>query len=232
MPEPLVTCIVPVYNGERYLQETLEALAAQTYSPVEILVVNDGSTDGTRALIEAWGDRVRCVHQDHAGPGAARNTGIDATGGAFVAFQDADDIPVPGRLARQMRAFAEQPDLDICLAHMQNFWMPELAAERERLEGHLLTRPTRTTVTQAGLVRRSLLDAVRFDPSLTTGEDQDWMLRAMDHGASVSVLPDILIQRRFHHGNLTRIHRRDIGQHMTQVVKKSLDRRRRVPPPD
>src|ERR687893_681850 len=101
MSAPLVSCIVPVFNGERYLQAALDSIFAQTYRSLEVLVVDDGSTDNTAAIVGSYGDRVRYLQQDNHGPSAARNRGIEAATCEFIAFLDADDLWHAEKLERQ-----------------------------------------------------------------------------------------------------------------------------------
>lgn len=223
---PLISCIVPVFNGELYLAEAIDGLMAQTYEPIEIIVVDDGSTDGTSDVAVAYGNRIRYVRQTHVGPGAARNRGLPYAEGEFVAFQDSDDISHPDRLTLQMRRFEARSNLDFCLALMQNFWIPELRAEEASLEGHALTRPLPGTISGTGLLRRSLFEAIPFDTSLPTGEDQDWILRAADHGAVSELLPEVLLRRRIHFHNLIRQRRKTLPDDLAVLVKMNLDRKR------
>src|SRR5262245_10754564 len=99
---PLVSCIVPVYNGEAFLGEALASIRAQRHRPIEILVVDDGSTDGTAAVVMAADAGIRYMRQDNAGGAAARNRGIGMARGTFVAFLDADDLWPPEKLERQI----------------------------------------------------------------------------------------------------------------------------------
>ena len=92
MKESLISCIVPVYNGERYLGETVDSILAQTYQPLETIVVDDGSTDGTATVAASYGQRVRYFWHANQGTAAARNLGLNATEDEFVAFLDADDL--------------------------------------------------------------------------------------------------------------------------------------------
>ena len=92
MQSPLISCIVPVYNGERYIKEALDSILAQTYRPLEIIVADDGSTDGTESVVANYGNRVRCLWQPNAGPAAAWNLGVRAAQGEFVVFLDSDDV--------------------------------------------------------------------------------------------------------------------------------------------
>ncbi len=115
MNSPLISCIVPVFNGERYLREALDSIFAQTYRPLEILVADDGSTDRTPYIAAAFGNRLRYLRQDNQGPAAARNLGIRAATGEFIAFLDADDVWHPEKLERQMARFQVRPELDYCV---------------------------------------------------------------------------------------------------------------------
>ena len=102
---PTVTVVIPAYNAERYLGETLDSVLAQTYRDFEVVVVDDGSTDRTREIVASYGEPVRCIAQANAGPSAARNHGVREARGEFVAFVDSDDLWLPGKLAEQMPLF-------------------------------------------------------------------------------------------------------------------------------
>jgi len=90
--DALISCIVPVFNGERYIKEALDSILAQTYRPVEIVVADDGSTDGTADIISSYGEKVRYIWQPNAGLATALNLGLRTARSQFVAFLDADDL--------------------------------------------------------------------------------------------------------------------------------------------
>lgn len=227
MPRPPISCIVPVFNGARYIASALESILRQTYAPAEIIVVDDGSTDATADVLARYSNRVRSLRQQNAGPAAARNTGLNSARGEFVAFLDADDLWHPEKLSRQMSRFVACPELDLCIAHVQNFWVPELAEEEARLRNHRFSQPVPGYATQALLARRALFDRVgRFATTLRAFDDAEWFLRAIDKKAVLEILPDVLVYRRLHQNNLSRS---AIAQDaMFQVVKANLDRRRRT----
>jgi glycosyltransferase involved in cell wall biosynthesis len=233
MASSLISCIVPVFNGERYLRESLDSILTQTYRPIEILVIDDGSTDGTRAVVASYGDAIRYLWQPNAGPPRARNFGLSAAEGEFVAFLDADDLWLPDKLSLQIARFRERPDLDLCVTYCQVFWIPELAEEEARFQGHRLSRPLPGYVTQTLLARRALFVRVGgFDTSRLVGDPADWFLRAAEQGAVMELLPDVLVYRRFHENNFsvesgTRRMTPHMQDAMLHVVKASLDRRRR-----
>jgi glycosyltransferase involved in cell wall biosynthesis len=230
MPDrSLVSCIVPVFNGERYVCEALASILAQTYRPLEIIVVDDGSTDDTPATVARFADRVVYVRQAHAGPAAARNRGLAASKGEFVAFLDADDLWHSEKLTRQMARFAAQPGLELCITHVRKFWIPELEHEKERLLAHPSTQEQPGYVCQCLVARRSVFDKIgTFDVSLSIGEDTDWFLRAADQGLTIEVLPHLLVYRRMHQDNLSyRVHDPAGTEDRFRIVLAAFARRRK-----
>jgi len=205
MNPPLISCIVPVFNGERYLGEALESILRQTYRPLEIIIADDGSTDGTAAVVARYGDQIRYLQQENAGPAAARNLGLSAVRGEFVAFLDADDLWHPEKLARQMARFEARPDLEMCVTQAQNFWVPELREFGARHRDHLGFREALEGLSLCTLLaRKSLFSTIGdFNTEFSTGEDTDWFFRTFEHGAVLESLPDVLMYRRLHRGNIT-----------------------------
>jgi glycosyltransferase involved in cell wall biosynthesis len=228
MKLPLVSCIVPVLNGERYLREALDSILAQTYRPMEIIVADDGSTDGTAALVADYGGQVRYLFQQNAGTAAACNLGLKAAQGDFIAFLAADDLWHPERLARQISRFQLRPDLDLCVTYVQNFWIPELREEAERFRNHRISQPLPGYVPQTLLARRALFETVgHFNIALRHADSTDWFLRVIEHGAVIDILPDVLVYRRIHQSNLSRRMASASRQEYVELVKATLDRRRR-----
>src|SRR5262245_12720800 len=179
MKESLISCIVPVYNGERYLAETLDSILAQTYRPLEIIIADDGSTDGTAEVVASYGDKVRYLRQDNAGASAARNVGLGAARGEFVAFLDADDLWDSKKLARQMARFDVRSDLDGSVTFVQNFWVPELAQEASHYRDRFLSKPVPGYHSETLLARRSIFETVGwFNPELRHADKTEWFLRA------------------------------------------------------
>jgi glycosyltransferase involved in cell wall biosynthesis len=170
----LVSCIVPVYNGEKYLAEALDSILRQSYRPIEIIVADDGSTDRSAAIAKQYAPIVRYLRQLNAGPAAARNQGLGAAQGEFIAFLDADDLWHREKLARQMARFAARPELDYCVTHAQNFWVSELVDEAQRFRNHRIANPIPAFTTATLLARRSLFDKIGcFNPNLPHGDSTD-----------------------------------------------------------
>ena len=220
-----ISCIVPVYNGERFLAEALDSILAQTHQPGEIIVVDDGSTDGTPEILARYGERVRYERQENAGPASARNAGLGLARGELVAFLDADDLWHPEKLARQSARFIARPDLGISLTRGHNFWIPELAHEEERLRGSLSG-----AVSIGSLVaRRALFTSIgSFDAAARHKDVIGWLIRASHDGAVVEVLPDVLIFRRIHHTNMSRSRGGEDAAELLALAKILIDSRHKL----
>jgi glycosyltransferase involved in cell wall biosynthesis len=228
MTAALVSCVVPCFNGERYLAEAIDSILAQTHRPLEIIVIDDGSTDRSAEVVRRYGASVRYHHQENRGPGAACNQGLALATGAFVAFLEQDDLWLPDKTRRQLAAFAADPTLDYCVGHIQNFWIPELAEEARRFRDARVMQPVPGYVAQTLMVRRELLEQDgRFDETLHFSFASDWFLRVGERGAVGTLLAEVLTRRRLHHDNFSRRHRAASHDQFLGVVKAALDRRRR-----
>ena len=223
----LISCIVPVFNGERYLGEALDSILGQTHRPLEIIVADDGSTDRTATVAAGYGDQIRYLYQPNAGTASACNLGLGAARGGFIAFLAADDLWHPEKLMRQMVRFRERPELDLCVSHVKNFWIPELGEEAERFRDHRISRPLPGYVPQTLLARRGVFETVGyFNVTFRHADSTDWFLRAVDSGAIIELLPDALVYRRIHQSNLSRRMAYDSRNEYLRLLKSSLDRRR------
>ena len=122
----LVSIIIPVYNCGRYLAQAIESVLAQTYRPIQVVVVDDGSTDSSIEVARQYSESSSCYTQPHGGIAAARNKGVDLTQGEYLAFLDADDVWLEEKLARQVAALHRQPELDMVFGLVSQFISPEL----------------------------------------------------------------------------------------------------------
>jgi glycosyltransferase involved in cell wall biosynthesis len=216
--------VIPVYNGARYLGEAIDSALAQSYPHIEIVVIDDGSTDGSGGVAASYSDRVRCIRQDNGGPPVARNRGVQEARGDIIAFLDSDDLWHREKIERQVAPLEQRRELDGCLCHAKMFWIDELADEGARFESHPRSQaPGYGSSTM--VARRELFDRIGdFDPALRFGDLVDWFLRAERSGTLFEMLPDVLAYRRMHHTNLSRQARgRDA---YLDIVKGALDRKR------
>jgi glycosyltransferase involved in cell wall biosynthesis len=222
--DPLVSVIVPVFNGARFLREAVASVRRQRYAPIEIIVVDDGSTDATRPIaaeLEQGGD-VRYVHQANAGPPAARNTGLRSAAGSVIGFLDVDDLWTEEKLAIQVGHLTRDPSLDVILGYTEVTHLPgSVSGGGPPRSGPLIQLG-------AALMRRTAFDRIGwFDETLYHGDDFDWFMRAKEAGLSVRVHPDVVQFYRRHEGNLT--NQREVDRRFfLSTLKKSLDRRRQA----
>jgi len=226
---PLVSCIVPVFNGERYVQEALESIDRQTYRPLEIIVVNDGSTDNTQTVVENLNMSLQYVQQANLGPAAARNKGVSVAKGDFLTFLDADDLWHQDKLIKQMTRFQAKPELDVCLTHLDHFMDSQSGWKSLSAQGARRLTNIPGYCTQTLLTKRSTFEKVGpFDDRLKHGDANDWFMRVGDYGLCVELLSEILVYRRLHTTNFSsQEHLVSLEEHL-KIIKNSLDRRRQI----
>jgi glycosyltransferase involved in cell wall biosynthesis len=221
---PLISVIIPVYNGEKYLAEAIESVLSQTDFRLDVIVVDDGSTDNTARVAESFGS-VRYHYQMNAGVGAARNKGIVMAYGDYFAFLDADDLWMTDKIKRQLIAFEADSELDMAFGHTQQFYSPELTPpEKDRLRIPAETLPAYNADTML-IKKKSFQSVGLFKNELRIGEFIDWYARATELNLKSIMLPDVLVKRRIHITNLG-ISRRDQRSGYVHALKAALDRRR------
>lgn len=207
--DPKVSIIIPTYNSARYLPEALESALNQTYTNIDIIVVNDGSTDNTRQIMNRFVDRVTYVEQDNGGPSRARNAGLSRARGDYVAFLDADDMWMPHKLEEQMKIFRLYPDTRAVYCQVIRFdeatrkefppWPARIYSgsifEKLLLE-NFISMPS--LVAEASVLR----EIGGFDERLNTAEDQNLYMR-IAHKYEIRGVGEALVRRREHQDSLS-----------------------------
>ena len=222
---PLVSVVIPVYNGELYLNDALTSLQAQTYRRFQAIVVDDGSTDRTAEIAKSFRE-AQYLFQENAGPGPARNRGIRIAKGDFFTFLDSDDIWPEHRLRTQIEFMSEQPDVAFAVGRCKTFiqrgfskpaWVDEAALQGQQIgyfPGTLMA--TRNAFNTVGF----------FNPHFRVGEGAEWFVRAKESGLPMAVIDEVLLHRRVHQSNLT--HQGDqINSNILLALKESMDRKRK-----
>jgi glycosyltransferase involved in cell wall biosynthesis len=226
-PPCSISVIIPVHNGEAYLREAIESVLSQGFPALEVIVVDDGSTDQSRKIAECYGPRVRCIPQENMGTAAARNRGVQVAGGAFFSFLDQDDRWKPRFLQTLASALGDRSDLDAAFAHMQQFRSPEIR-EDVRTGTHCPSGPQPGVLPSGMLIRREAFFRVGwFQTGWHLGEWTDWCIRAWEAGLRIERLPEVLFERRIHNRNKGLLLRSRRMEYL-QILKASLDRRRSV----
>lgn len=225
--KPLISVILPVFNGEKYLAEAMESVLNQSYRPLEFIVVDDGSTDNTSKVAASFGSSVRYIHQKNTGTGTARNKGVEAALGDFFAFVDADDLWTENKLAVQMNTFSDNPEIEAVFGHVKQFLSADLDEEsKKRLFCPAEIMPGSLPYTM--LIKREVFFRVGlFEENWKVGQDVSWILRARELGIRTVMLPDLIYMRRLHNNNNKGITYRQFINDRVKIIKAHLDSKRR-----
>ena len=222
-----VSVIIPAYNVAPYIAEALNSVLDQNWPCLEIIVVDDGSTDETGRILDRFSGRIISVFQENRGISAALNRGLEQATGEYLAFLDADDLWLPEKIRMQMDCILAHPRRTMVFTGIRNFISPDvpepvrrsLVFPEESLDG--ISRQTL-------LLRREDFSAVgEFSPRYATGEFLDWYMRARECGFKSIVLPRMGCLRRIHGANTTLTHR-SVYKDYASLLKSSLDRRRKM----
>ena len=221
-PHPLVSIIIPAYNAQEFIAQTIDSILGQTYSNIEIIVVDDGSVDRTSQIVRGYKDRVRYYYQDNSGGCAVpRNVGIKNSFGELLCFNDADDLMVPDRLEIQVDFLLRYPKVGLVFSDYRNF-----SDKKKYLSTHFETCPNLQIclngeseiiidnacpylarenfgIASSFLMRRILLlKESNFDSSLKSSEDFNFYYRLARH-TSVGVINKVGMMRRLHTFNMS-----------------------------
>ncbi len=209
----LASIIIPTFNREKLLDETLASVVAQTYRPIEIVVVDDGSTDNTPSVVDWWQQScsqhsdtaIRYFHQSNSGVGSARNRGLIESRGEFIQFLDSDDILHPRKLEVQIGPLQRYPESDYAFSHMTRLedlqeW-PQICVERAKLSDAADFYCSPLMLTMVGVYRRATCDAAGpWLEDISLGEDEEWGFRALLSISKLVYLPQNLCAFRDHAG--------------------------------
>ncbi|MEO6911101.1 MAG: glycosyltransferase family A protein [Edaphobacter sp.] len=211
-PADLVSVIIPAYNAAPYIKETLDSVFAQTYQPIEIIVVNDGSpdTEALEALLVPYRERIVYIKQENRGLSGARNTGLRVATGSMVALLDADDIWTPDYLEEQTTFLREHPEYDLVYCNARFFgesvydgkeYMDVCRSDGEATSAAIISR--RCHVFVSVTARTEALKRLGFDESLRSCEDFDCWLRFTAAGHRIGYHRNVLVRYRKHAASLS-----------------------------
>ncbi|WOO42684.1 glycosyltransferase family A protein [Rubellicoccus peritrichatus] len=221
---PLISCIIALYNGEAFIREAIDSIIAQSYPNIEILVINDGSTDSGPDIAKTYSE-VRIINQENQGEAAARNRGIAEARGDMIAFLDHDDYWHKDKLQTQVDALLADSSLGyvLCrvnLIHEAGAEDLQWATEKEKTEKHGAFYPS------AILGNKSTFDTIGpFNEKAKVFTDVDWFARANDLGIKNQICPERLLYRRFHSDNLTR-HAQSFKENIFGALFESVKRKK------
>jgi glycosyltransferase involved in cell wall biosynthesis len=223
-PGDSVSIVIPVFNAERYLAEAIGSALAQSAPPMEVIVVDDGSTDGSAAIARRFAPAIRLIEAPHRGLAASRNLGIVEAGGAWLLHLDADDILLPDAVATLARRRDAGPPCDMVCGQFECFISPDMPPDA-------LTYRLPATPQGGHLTGVSLVDAAAFrihgglDESFQVNADLEWFVRARDRGARIRQTDDIVMRRRIHGRNMSLARKNEMAAANLRIVCASVARR-------
>lgn len=220
---PLISVIIPTFNYGAFIGACLDSIRAQTYANLEIIVVDDGSTDDTAAVVASFPE-ARYVRQENAGVSAARNKGLSLSQGEYVAFIDADDYWAADKLARQMAFMGQNPEYGIVFTGQKNFFDNEKV--RNNAKAVFVAGKDVKVAIQSALIRRTVFERHGgFKEELRYSEDTEWVMRVRLGGVKTFLLDEVLTFRRIHGGNLT-LRLNPLGNNCMQMLAEKLREKR------
>ncbi len=197
-PNPLISIIIPVYNGELYIKQAIESILIQEYKAVEIIVIDDGSTDASAKIAKQFPE-IQYIYQDNTGPVKARNKALLMSTGEFVTFIDADDVYINNSLYKLSNYLINNPKVDIVEGRVQhlfkaknvNMFETKIPAFYHCFLG-------------CSLYRKSVFTTVgMFEDQLTYGDDADWFMRAWENNIVKHRINETVLLYRRHDSNIT-----------------------------
>lgn len=194
---PLVSVIMAAYNAAAHIGEALDSVLAQDWEPLEVVVVDDGSTDDTAAVVARYAGVVY-VHQENQGPSAARNAAVERSSGEFVANFDSDDLLPATRVGDQARYLLAHPEVGAVFGRQEWLNAPEWMA-RDSVYGDVDGIPLSSVMFR----RDVFFELGGYDTSFVHGEDMDLLVRMREHGITYHVVPEIVLYRRYQASSLT-----------------------------
>lgn len=228
MTNPLVSVIIPAYNSEPYVEEAVQSVLEQTYSPLEVIVVDDGSKDGTAARLARFGDRIRLLRQENQGVYRTRNNAARLAKGEFLAFLDADDFWVKDKLVQQMDVFQRHPDVAVVASRVFEVDASgKPLAEPARPEGDVYDKPMdlhrrllmggNCFALSTAVVRRSIFESMNgfYDAKRILSADYDFWIRLSERYLAYIMSEPLaayrILENSLLHGSLDKEYKAQLG---------------------
>jgi len=220
--QELVSVVIPVFNYGCYLAEAIDSVLSQSYNPIEIIVVNDGSTDNSSEIANSYPDIIY-LYQPNQGVATARNTGLSNARGKFIAFLDADDTWHPEKIKKQVGHLLSHPSVGFNITRIKNFYQPGViipsGVNRAQLD--------KEQIALGSIVaRKEVFNKIgSFNTQYTVAEDFEWFARTKEMEIPMTILPDVLLFRRIHDSNISLGNPEMCQENRLKIFKESMDRR-------
>lgn len=222
MEKDLISVIMPVYNGEKFVSQAIESILRQQYQSLQIIVVNDGSTDHSENILRQYEDSITYIEQENGGPPSARNRGLKEANGEYITFIDQDDIWHPDKLEIQLLEFEKHENLQIAIGF--SLKLPFSSPDDLNPES-LKKRSIFNLLLGSSLIKKSAFEITgNFNKLMLVGDDTDWFIRARENQLPISVHRDLVFYHRLHENNFTK--KTDRSKFVLQLLKQAVDRKK------
>lgn len=200
--EDQISVIIPVYNNRKYLKEALRSVELQTYTNLEKIIINDGSSEGLREIIKTYTNVVYIENRKRLGVARARNIGIEAASSKYLAFLDSDDIWEVNKIETQLYKITESKS-DLCFCNFINFLTNPQTQRPSWVTQRSLETESQGFIPSTMLAQKEIFKKVGFyNESYQVGSDSEWLMRAKEKNVKMSRVDKILVKRRIHPNNL------------------------------
>jgi glycosyltransferase involved in cell wall biosynthesis len=224
MIKSLVSVIVPVFNGEKYIEETLEAILNQDYTSKEVIVVDDGSEDGSSEIIQTFSE-VKYIYQENSGVPVARNRGLREAKGEFIAFSDQDDLWKKHKLSDQVNYLLDNPEAEYVICKRKVFLEPGLTPpswlRKELLDSENVDYSPSSLVARASAFQ----EIGMFNTEVENASDVDWLFKAKDAGIGKGVIEKVLYLKRIHENNHSR-RVKELHREYLTLIRQSIKKQK------
>ena len=204
MKEPLISVMMPTYNNAKYIGQAIDSIYAQNYGNIEIIIVDDGSTDNTKEVVQQYKD-IKYFYIEHKGIPFARNVALENAKGEYIAFLDSDDYWLPNKLNTQMQYFKEHPDCEIVFTKYENFFENEDVKKNKIAIFEKNTEKNNNNCLETSVVKKSVFDKCgKFNEALQFGEDTEYIYRISKNNINMKhIINKIFYMRRLHGKNIS-----------------------------
>jgi len=196
-----VSIIITAYNVGKYLADAIESALAQTYPDIEIIAINDGSTDNSAEVLEQYKDRIRVFHQENKGLSATLNFALKEVTGTIIGFLDGDDIIVNDKTEKQLKQFEKNPELEATFGKMEQFLSPEFAHQSDRYNFQTGELPFQAKMTL--LIKKDAFEKYGLFPEVGVLDFVKWFDSAKAKGVVFNETDDLVVQRRIRENSLS-----------------------------
>lgn len=225
MNAPIVSAIIVVKNGERYIARAIDSIIAQTFKEYEIIVVDGHSSDRTLTIAGSY-PQVRCVQQEKPGIAEAYNLGIESARGEFIAFLSHDDVWTPNKLSTQVNYLLQHPEIQYSVAKVQ-FILEEGHSIPPGFKPELFDGDRMAYIMETLVARKSLFDAIgKLNADFTIANDVDWFSRVKDLNIPVKPFPEVLLYKYIHDTNLSnqaQVNNKDLLKLLRQSIRRKQE---------